>query len=525
MEGITASDDFFLPSSNSIIMEPWGGEAFFAKCLIVGHPTIPNHQVDFFLKPIVLNVTYGLMELMKTATETYCDLMQHYLYNHHHPSKQHPIGRTTTTSQPRRTFTDCNLPPRLEFLSSLVTLQASFFISRFELRVLVMNGFEEKENAAAAAVCLYSSPPDRLKDCVTLLLTAYEQHAVGTSSNHNKCPNYGMDEAFRIFHHRCCAILGCTLECTKVKAASDAVEGIHNDIISGCGNMVGTNRDLAISAVVDLLMDDSDNDINQEEQPDHHHIPRKAADHPYPIVALCIWDLKVSLHQLVYDTRVGISAGGLNLVDGLGYTIMSWSKVMSAANHSRSSCFGMGGSMEEDEIASGMNVKNDDRHDNTQGGGGYEAIQCQIHRSNSNDSCCIEDGLERVIQAAASKAALSKQESALLCSILIQDEKYIFGLGGAPLTSLTEEVQPGLCEDREVRLTLEGGLMDITIDPQSLELVYCGLKRFQGIVGLQTQSTPPAEPCSDGPPPTRKKAAYVPAPSQQQHTPVSFFSF
>ncbi len=500
MEGLTASDEL-LSSHN--IMEPWGGEAFFSKCLIVGHPTVPSLQADFFLEPIVLNITYGLMESMKTATETYRNLMQHYLY--HHPPSNHPIG-TTMLRPLRPTFIDCNLPPRLELLSSLVTLQASFFISRFELRVLVMNDFEEKEKAAA---CLYSSLPDRLKDCVTLLMSAYEQHAVGM--NHNKCPNYGMDESFRMFQRRCCVILGCTLECTKVKAARDAVEAIHNDIISGCGNMVGTKRDLAISAVVDLLMDDSDN-INQE--PD---LPRKAD--PYPLVALCILDWKVSLLQLVYDTRLGISAGGLNLVDGLGYTIMSWSKTKMTSGNRSSSSFGIG-DMEE-ELASGMNLKNDDRQDNTQGGG-YRTIRRERHRKNSSDSS-IEDGLKRVIQAAASKAALSKQESALLCSIVIQDDKYIFGLGGAPLTSLTEDVQPGLCEDREVRLTLEGGLMDITIDPQSLELVYCGLKRFQGTVGLQTRNTP-AEPCSDGPP-TRKKAVYVPALTQQQYTPVSFFSF
>ncbi len=494
MEGVTVSDE--LLSHN--IMEPWGGEVFLSKCLIRGHPTIPSLQADFFLESIVLNITYDLMASIKTATEVYCNLRQHYSY---HPASN-SIGATTL--QP--TFIDCNFPPRLELLSSLVTLQASFFISRFELRVLTLNDPEENEKGTAATHLL-SSLPERLKDCVTLLLSEYEQHAVDTT--HNKCPNYGLDAAFQMFHLRCCVILGGTLESTKIKAVRDVVEVIYNDTISGRGNMAEeSKRDLAINDAVCLLMDS--NIVNQEQY------PRKAD--PHSLVVLCIWDWKVSLLQLVYDTRFDISAGGLNIVDGLGYTIMSWLKITSGKNRSS---FGIG---DVEELANGgMNLKND-RQDSTQGN--YEKTNRNRRRRRNKSGGSIEDGLKKVIQAAASEAALSKQESAILCSIVIQDDKYIFGLGGTPLTSLTnattvpemygmrrlaavKEVEPSsLCEGREVRFTLEGGLIDITIDPQSLELMYYGLRRFRGAIRLQTRKINATTPCPDIHP-ARKKIPII----------------
>ncbi len=494
MEGVTVSDELL----SYKIMEPWGGEVFLSKCLIIGYPTIPSLQADFFLEPIVLNITYDLIASIKTATEAYRNLRQHYSY--HPPSNS--IGATTL--QP--TFIDCNFPPRLELLSSLVTLQASIFISRFELRVLTLNDREENEKGAAATHLL-SSLPERLKDCVTLLLSEYEQHAVDTT--HNKCPNYGLDAAFQMFHQRCYVILGSTLESTKIKAVRNAAEAIYNDIISGHGNMVEeSERDLAINDAVRLLMDS--NIINQEQY------PRKVDSHS--LIVLCIWDWKVSLLQLVYDTRFDISAGGLNVVDGLGYTIMSWLKTTSGKNRSS---FGIG---DMEELANGgINLKND-RQDSTQGN--YEKNNRNRRRRRNKSGGSIEDGLKKVIQAAAYEAALSKQESAILCSIVIQDDKYIFGLGGAPLAPLTnattmpemygmqclaavEEVEPSsLCKDREVRLTLEGGLIDITIDPQSLELMYYSLRRLQGAIGLQTRKINATIPCPDIHP-TRKKTPSI----------------
>ncbi len=534
VEGLIASSDEFLSYN---IMEPWGGEAFFSTCLIVGHPTIPNLQADFFLEPIVLNVTYGLMASIKTATEAYSNLMKRYLY-HNHQSSSNLIGIRKTAPLQQPTSIDYSVLPRLELLSSLVKLQASFSISRFEIRVLHMtNDPLEKEKEYD---CPFSSLSGRLKDCVTLLLSAYEQYAVDKKTTHRKYMNIGMDAAFQLFCQRCRAMLGGTFEDIDIKVVRDAVEMIHNDIMSGCGNMVGSKKDLAICAIVDMLVD---SDLINQDDPGPG--PQKVDDpyHP-PLVVLCIWDWRVSLLQLVYDMRLDITAGGLNVVDGLGYTILSWSKVNSRKNHCS---FGVG-DMEEDLSTIGMNLKKDNRQDNNmQGIPEKQPIGRIRQRRNKNGSNC-EDELKRVIQAAAaSEAELSKQESALLCSIVIQDDKYIFGLGGVSLTSLmsshvstmpkmyggmrlaaAEEVQPCLCKDQEVCLTLEGGLMYITIDPQSLELVYYCLTRFQGAVRLQTRKTTRTAP-SPSPYPgsthVRKKAAYYVTPTHQYNTPVSYFLF
>ncbi len=509
MEGITVSDE--LLSHN--VMEPWGGEVLLSKCLINGHPTIPSLQADFFLEPIVLNITYGLMASMKSSTEAYRNLRNHYFCQ---PASNY-IGVTIPPLQP--TLINYNFPPRLEFLSSLVTHQASFFISRFEVRILTLSGPEENEKGAAAFdTHLLSSLPERLKNCVTLLLSEYEQHAVDMA--HNKCPNYGLDAAFQMFHHRCRVILGGTLESTKMKDVRDVVEAIYYDIISGREALAGeSKRNLAINDAVSLLMDS--NIILQEQ------CPRKA-DPPYYLVALCIWDWKLSLLQLVYDTRFDISAGGLSIVDGLGNTIMSWLKITSGKNRSS---FGIG--CAEELASSGMNFKHD-RHDSTQGN--YKRTTNQRLRQNGGRGS-VEGGLKKVAQAAASEAAFSKQESAILCSIVIQDDKYIFGLGGSPLTSLknattmpkmygmgrlaaVKQVEPGsLCNDREVRFTLECGLVDISIDPQSLELIYYGLRRFRGVIGLQTRKINVKTTPSPDIPSAKKKTLNI---HQHSSTMVSF---